>query len=191
MTRSFLAFGLCLAIVPAAWGQRQPGDPIKLTVQPAKASARPLKYAFRFEMIAQKSGNAVDDYKAAAKLYKEARGSEGNAFETQLDEWLDSDLKDFPVKEVEEFLRKNKAILPLLETAGRRDQCDWGHRQGLRKQGFNLAIPEMQDMRYLIRVVAHAWCKASSTKRFKTCGSVSSWPNTPANRRSLSARWSR
>ena len=59
MKRSFLALGLCLAFAPVALAQRQPGDPIKLTVEPAKASARPLKYAFAFEIIALKTGNAA------------------------------------------------------------------------------------------------------------------------------------
>jgi hypothetical protein len=154
MKRSFLALGLCLAFAPAAAAQRQPGDPIKLTVEPAKGSARPLKYGFRFDLVSQKSGNAVDDYKAAIKLLKDARGSEGSAFDMQLDEWLDADLNDFRVKEVEEFFKTNKDLLPLLESAARRDQCDWGHREGLRKQGFMLAIPEIQEMRSFIRIVA-------------------------------------
>ncbi len=154
MKRSFLAIGLCLAFAPVASAQRQPGDPIKLTVEPAKASARPLKYAFAFEILALKTGNAADDYKAAGKLYKDARGSEGSAYEDQFEAWLNGDLKDFPTKEVEAFFTTNKAIMPLVEAGGRRELCDWGHREKLRKQGFNLTIPEIQEMRYLIRVVA-------------------------------------
>jgi hypothetical protein len=154
MRRFYLAFGVCLFAVSVASAQRQPGDPIKIEAAPAKASARPLKYAFRFELVQQQSGNAATDYKEAAKLYKEAKGNEGNDFETNLDGWLDIDLKDFPVKEVEEFFKKNKGIQPVLETAARRDLCDWGHREGLRKRGFNLTIPEIQDMRGMIRMVA-------------------------------------
>jgi len=154
MRRFFLAFGVCLLAASVASAQRQPGDPIKLEVAPAKASARPMKYAFQYDMVLQKSGNAATDYKEVGKIYKAARSTEGNEFENQLDAWLDCDLKDFPVKDVEAFFKKNKEIMPALEKAARRDQCDWGHREGLRKQGFNLTIPEIQDMRGLIRVVA-------------------------------------
>ncbi len=154
MKRSILALGLCLAIVPVAAAQPKPGDPIKLEVSPAKAAARPLRYAFEFPLVEQQAGNAADDYKEAARLYKEARGNEGNGFEQQLDDWQTGELKEFPVKEVAAFFQKNKAILPLLEKAGRREQCDWGHRDGLRKRGFMLTIEEIQQMRGLIRVVA-------------------------------------
>jgi hypothetical protein len=153
MTRFCLALGLCLALVPAALAQSKPGDPIKLTVSPAKAPARLLKYRLQFEQFEQHDGNAATDYKEAARLYKEARG-DGNDFNQQIDDWLAGELKDFPVKEVEEFFQKHKEIMPLLEKAARRDVCDWGHREGLRKQGINLAIPELQEMRGLIRVVA-------------------------------------
>jgi hypothetical protein len=153
MARSILAVALCLACVPAALAQRQPGDPIKLTVEPAKAPARPLKYAFSFELVAQTSGNAATDYKEAGKLFREAVSSTGTPSE-QIDAWLDADLKDFAVKEVEEFFKKHPDILLLLEKAARREQCDWGHREGLRKKGINLAIPELQDMRGLVRLVA-------------------------------------
>jgi hypothetical protein len=153
MTRSILALVLCLAFVPAALAQKQPGEPIKLTVEPAKMPARPLRYAFHFELVAQKSGNAAPDYKEAGKLYREAVGASGTPGE-QIDAWLNADLKDFPAKDVEEFFTKNKAILPLVEKAARREQCDWGHADGLRKLGINLTIPEIQDMRGLIRMVA-------------------------------------
>jgi hypothetical protein len=153
MTRSILAFALCLALAPPALAQRQPGDPIRLTVEPAKAPARPLKYAFQFELVAQKSGNAATDYKEAGKLYGDTVNSTGTSGE-QIDAWVDSALKDFPVKDVEEFFKKNKDILLHLETGARREQCDWGHREGLAKRGINLTIPEIQDMRGLVRVVA-------------------------------------
>jgi len=154
MTRSFLAFGLCLAFVAAALAQSKPGDPIKLTVSPAKAPDRLLRYQFQFEVSSQHDGNAATDYKEAGRLCKEARGNEGMDFDRQLDDWLTGDLQDFPVKEAEAFFQKYKEIMPLLEKAARRGECDWGHREGLRKQGFNLAIPEIQEMRGLIRVVA-------------------------------------
>jgi hypothetical protein len=152
MTRSIPALALCLALLPTALAQRQPGDPIKLTVEPAKMPARPLRYVFHFELVSQTAGNAAADYKEAGKLFRDAVNNTGTPSE-QLDAWLDADLKDFPVKDVEEFFQKHKDILPLLEKAARRDQCDWGHREGLRTRGINLAIPELQDMRGLIRLV--------------------------------------
>ncbi|HEV8060291.1 MAG TPA: hypothetical protein VGP68_10480, partial [Gemmataceae bacterium] len=154
MTRSFLAFGLCLALVPDAIAQSKPGDPIRLTVSPAKPPQRPLQYRFTFEEVAKRSGNAATDYMEARRLYREARGSEGSAIDVQLDAWLDGDLKDFPVREAKEFFQTYKEVFALLEKAARCDHCDWGHREGLRKQGYNLAIPEIQDMRSLIRMVA-------------------------------------
>jgi hypothetical protein len=154
MRRFFLAFGVCLLAASVASAQRQPGDPIKLEVSPAKASARPLRYAFGYEMVQQKSGNAATEYKEVAKIYKDAKKSEGQAFEEQLDAWMEGDLKDFPIKDVEAFFKKNKEFMPALEKAARRDQCDWGHREGLRQKGFFLLLPEIQDMRGLIRVVA-------------------------------------
>src|SRR5260370_21581613 len=129
MTRSILALVLCLVVVPAALAQRQPGDPIKLSVEAAKAPARPLKYAFQFELVALRSGNAATDYKEAGKLFREAVGNTGTPSE-QIDAWLDAELKDFPVKDVEEFFTKHTEILPLLEKAARREPCDQGHRTG-------------------------------------------------------------
>jgi hypothetical protein len=153
MTRFYQALGLCLAIAPAVVAQQKPGDPIQLTLSPAKAAVRPLQFRFQFEEVARRAGNAADDYMEARKVYKDARSGD-TAFDAQIDTWLEGDLNDFPVKEAEEFFDKHKDILPLLEKAGRCDHCDWGHRDGLRKQGFNLTIPEIQDMRGLIRVVA-------------------------------------
>jgi len=83
MTRCCLAVMLCLAFAPAALAQGKPGDPIKLTVTPAKAPARLLKYQFQFELSGQHEGNAATDYKEAGRLYKEARGSEAEAFGSQ------------------------------------------------------------------------------------------------------------
>src|SRR5260370_7674205 len=153
MTRSLLSVGLCLVLVPAAVAQGKPGDPIKLTVAGAKAPARLLKYQFQFEQSFQHEGNAAADYKEAGRLFKEA-GGDGNEFSQQIDDWLTGDLKDFAVKDVEEFFQKNKEIMALVDKAARRDQCDWGHREGLRKQGINFAVPELQHMRGLIRLAA-------------------------------------
>jgi hypothetical protein len=115
MIRFFLAPALCLALVPAALAQSKPGDPIRLTVSPAKVTLRPLQYRFQFEEVAKRSGNAATDYKEAGRLYRAARGSEGVAFETQQDVWLEGDLKDLPIKEVEQFSSsgKSSALRPL------------------------------------------------------------------------------
>jgi hypothetical protein len=154
MIRSLLAILLCLALTSAVFAQSKPGDPIRLTVSPARPPQRPLRYRFTFEEVAKRSGNAATDYLEARRLYNEARGSEGQAFESQLDGWLEGDLKDFPEKEAEEYFQKHKEIWAVLEKAARCDHCDWGHRDGLRKQGFMLAIPEIQTMRNLIRMAA-------------------------------------
>jgi hypothetical protein len=113
-----------------------------------------LQYRFAFEEVAKRSGNAATDYQEARRIYREARGSEAAAIDSQLDSWLEGDLKDFPQKEAEEFFQTYKEVYALLEKAARCDHCDWGHREALRKQGFNLAIPEIQDMRNFIRLVA-------------------------------------
>jgi hypothetical protein len=154
MIRFLVPLAVCLALAPTALAQQKPGDPIRLTVSPAKPPVRPLQYRFTFEEVAKRTGNAATDYKEAGRLYREARGSEGVAFETQQDVWLEGDLKDLPIKEVEQFFETNKEIWPLLEKAARCDRCDWGHREGLRKQGFSFTIPEIQDMRDLVRLVA-------------------------------------
>jgi hypothetical protein len=154
MTRSLLGLGLCLALASTALAQSKPGDPIRLTVSPAKVTLRPLRYRFQFEEVSKRSGNAAEGYKEASQLYREAGKAEGASYDTEMDAFLEGDLQDFPVKEVEEFFKKHKEILPLVEKAARCDHCDWGHREGLRKQGFNLTIPEIQEMRALIRLVA-------------------------------------
>jgi hypothetical protein len=154
MMRVLLALVLCLALVPATNAQQKPGDPIRLTVSPAKPPVRPLQYRFAFEEVAKRAGNAATEYKEAGRLYRAARGSEGAEFETQQDAWLQGDLKDLPIKEIDAFFETNKEILPLLEKAARCDRCDWGHREAILKQGIALLIPEVQDMRYLIRMVA-------------------------------------
>ncbi len=154
MIRILLALTLYLVIVPVSVAQQKSGDPIRLTVSAARPSVRPLQYRFAVEEVAKRSGNAATEYKEAGRLYRAARGNEGQAFETQQDAWLEGDLKDLPIKEIDQFFEANKEILPLLEKAARCDRCDWGHREAILKQGINLLIPEIQDMRNLIRMVA-------------------------------------
>ena len=82
MIRFLVPLAVCLALAPTALAQQKPGDPIRLTVSPAKPPVRPLQYRFAFEEVAKRTGNAATDYKEAGRLYREARGSEGVAFET-------------------------------------------------------------------------------------------------------------
>ncbi len=163
MMRSLLAIALSLALASAACAQSKPGDPIRLTVSPARPPQRPLQYRFAFDEVAKRSGNAATDYLEARRIYRELRGSEGPAIDSQLDSWMEGDLKDFPQKEAEEFFQKYKNVYALLEKAARCDHCDWGHREPLRKQGFNLAIPEIAEMRSFIRMVA-AHCRMNLAK---------------------------
>ncbi len=147
------ALPVCAALLalslPARAGEQPAANEtvIRLKVPPAPAPKPALRFQLLPEMSEQEPGNAVLGYLKSV--------AEQNVFLAEGDKhekWLEMPLKDFPVKEVRAAgFGKDSSLFQRVDAAARLDHADWQTMLPLRKQGYRLLIPEVQQMRALAR----------------------------------------
>jgi hypothetical protein len=145
--RSAVILGL-LAAAPAARAQA-PG-PVRLTLHPATTSSPVLRYRLLPDLVEQKPGNAAELYKKAVPLLNKVAGDD----DIQFEEWLKLPLDQLPCADVRRLLGEHKEGLDLVEQGARRETCDWGLTERLRKDGIGALLPEIQPMRTAARLLA-------------------------------------
>jgi hypothetical protein len=146
MARSWLA--VLLVLLPAA-GR---AETIPLLLQPAAAPVPALKYQLLPELRIQKADNAGPIYLAAQKAMKKIADRMND--NEVLSRWCGLPPERLIKDNVRAMLEPYREVLDLVEQASRCETCDFGLSDRLRKNGFNTAIQEFQDMRPLANLLA-------------------------------------
>jgi hypothetical protein len=149
MPRTFAA--CCLALLAAAPPALAQGrEPVRLTLHPMAPSPPVLRYRLLPELLEQTPGNAADLYQKAVPLLKELPPDH----EERLGEWEKLPPQELPREEVRRVLGAYGEALGLVEKGARREYCDWGLTERLRKEGIGALLPELGPMRTAARLLA-------------------------------------
>src|SRR5581483_3512345 len=166
MNPRFLVLAFAAAAIPVAGRAQSPPEPPRPTVIVIRPSAEPVP-ALNYRLVTPKAdmvpGNAAVFYHRAILMLSEAlqsaqrreqpQGAPRNtpSFDLVFD-WLSMPIADFPREKAREFLGHYANVLRELELGALRSTCDWEF--DLRDEGFELLVPEIQQMRLLHRLVA-------------------------------------
>jgi hypothetical protein len=166
---------VCLVALAAAIGptsapepaeQRpDPAKPTVITVRPAAAPVPALRYQLMPERRDFVAGNAAVFYHRATELLLNRRqenqpdaqpAAHGQprprSIEQEIADWVTVPSGEVPLDQARRRLDDFKNVLHEVELGAWRQSCDWQYDH--RDEGFNLLIPEVQEMRSLCRVVA-------------------------------------
>ncbi len=137
---------LIAALVAASTASAQtPGiEPTKLTLSPEPAPSPALKYLLLPELKDQTPGNAALEYYRAFSPEWWGVLRQQKMRET-VDKALQTPLEDLPRKELD-WLKTNH-MLRQVDVAARREYVDWGMGERLRREGYNLLLPDIQSLR--------------------------------------------
>ncbi len=164
MIRSSAALaGLAAALViaPAAFAQpkSEAARPAPFMLRPAKAPVPALKYELLTDRSALVPGNAAVFYHRAIEIHQETdrarRPGEAKndpaTDEQALAGWLSGPLHSIPHERAGQMLDRYRMVLFEIKLAVQRRTCDW--ELDSRTEGVDLLIPEIQNMRAIVRLV--------------------------------------
>ncbi len=144
----------CLGIVTAAglvWGQPPPVEPpTKVLIRPQKEPVPALRYLLLPDVTELHPGNAALNYHRAMLMYRQIRTKPQDA--NDIYDWAQKPLKDLPKQAVQNVLTRYHNVLHEADLGARSATIDWGLE--FRREGFDLLLPEVQEMRALIQLVA-------------------------------------
>ena len=162
-TRVYLA--LAWALLPAAASaqpQPPPTPPTLIVIRPALPPVPALKYRIVPEGRTLVPGNAAVFYHRAIQMFLTRRQSALAYAQAQKESpppgddatssWVYGPLRDIPRDQARAQVQAYTSVLNEVELGAMRKVCDWEF--DLRKEGFSLLIPEIQEMRALGRLVA-------------------------------------
>jgi hypothetical protein len=145
--------------------QREPPAPTEITIRPAKAPVPALKYRLLPEARDQVPGNAAVFYHRAIEMILESRGYEQlqsakvkpspsapRSDDQTVFGWVSGPLRDIPRDEARQALERFRQALHEVELGALRRDCDWELDRP--DAGYDLRIPEIQQVRALGRLVA-------------------------------------
>jgi hypothetical protein len=139
---------VCLLAAPAAAPEAVP--PRRLTLTPAPATSPALKYRLLPDTVEQRAGNAAPHYARAAAVMRTKLSPDDLPFLAQT---LDLPPDRLPVAGMRKVLAAAEEALAEAECGARCDTCDWGLTERVRKDGINVVIPELGEMRNLTTLV--------------------------------------
>lgn len=140
-----LRFGLVILAVATTASAQTPGiEPTKLIVSPAPAPSPSLKYLLLPELKDQTPGNAALEYYRAFSPEWWGFLRQQKMIEAA-DKALQTPLKDLPRKELAWI--QTSHMLRQVDIAARREYVDWGMAERLRREGYNLLLPDVQSLR--------------------------------------------
>jgi hypothetical protein len=145
---------IALALAGTALAEVPEGQAVRLEVSPAHPSEPALRYALLPDVGDLRPGNAADHYRKAFAAHREFAGRAGEGWAGQADRWLETPPADVPRKEVRALLNAAGPVFAGLEAGARREHCDWGHAELLRKEGIRARLAEIQECRGLARLAA-------------------------------------
>jgi hypothetical protein len=147
MTRGVAVCWLALVGVPALGADL---EPTRLSLGPAELPSPVLRYRLLPDLVSQEPGNAADIYQKALPLLQRLGGGDAE----QLGAWQEMPLDQLPRDEVRGVLGEYREALALVDRAARREYCDWGVAERLRKQGIGALLPEVQPLRQAALLLA-------------------------------------
>ena len=145
----------------SVWPQEASQSSISIVLRPAAEPIPALKYRLLPERHSLVPGNAAVLYHRAIEMLDKAAGWERRradpakfvATEEQASgAWINGPLESIPVDQARERLDTYRNALIEARLGARRQTCDWEF--DLRSEGTELLLPEIQNMRSLIRLVA-------------------------------------
>jgi hypothetical protein len=158
------AVALALGVwATAATAQPPAPPPTEITLRPAGEPVPALKYRLLPDRRALVPGNAAVFYHRALEFSADIRGrrliqrSTANkppvkSVEEQVASWVSGPIGQIPREEARQQLAHFENALKEVELGATRSYCDWEF--DLRKEGFSLLLPEIQEMRTIARLVA-------------------------------------
>jgi hypothetical protein len=167
MIRPLVASALLFAcfMTGISRAQREPPAPTEITIRPAKAPVPALKYRLLPESRDQVPGNAAVFYHRAIEMILESRGYEHiqstkvkpspkapRSDDQTIFGWVSGPLRNIPRDEARQALERFRAALHEVELGALRRNCDWELDRP--DAGFDLRLPEIQQVRALGRLVA-------------------------------------
>jgi hypothetical protein len=166
MIRVFSVCAALLTLAPWCHAQEPTETVIRLTVTPAAAPKPALRYQLLPEMSELSPGNAIQGY---LKCFME----QNNFFHhkesvEKREQWLELPLKDLPLKEMHQFgYGKGNGPCRMADQAARLESADWQTLLPMRKEGVNLLIPEVQQLRMLAAALRVRWRLEIAEGRFE------------------------
>jgi hypothetical protein len=145
-----LCFFLLLASASPAAAQT-PGEPIRLTIHPAPLPSPALKYQLLPRPEDWVPGNAVLHYYRAFAPDWNGWQRQPEIFE-RMDRAMSSSLQELPRKDFAWLLTSKQ--LGELDLAARCTYADWDFTERLKKEGYNLLLPDVQGFRQFANLLA-------------------------------------
>jgi len=151
-----LAFFLVLLAGVALSQEQPPASPktnpvpiIKLKIHPKDEPSPALRYTLFPDTRELVHGNAAQAYYRAFNPDWISFMNNKEFTENQ-DKWLNG-----PLSELDESkIRFSSGMLDQIHEATRKSYCDWDMYAKLRKDGFNMLLPDLQAMRHISRALA-------------------------------------
>jgi hypothetical protein len=121
---------------------------IRLEIDPAPAPSPALRYLLLPELKEMKPGNPIFNY-FKCSMEQESFLFDKEAFERR-ERLLAMPLKELPAQDLQEY---GRSVLIQADRAARLDKPDWQILEKLKTDGFNLLLPDVQQMRALARAL--------------------------------------
>lgn len=140
----------CLASLTTGAEDRTttPETLIRLEVQPATASTPALRYMLLPDLNEMSPGNPIYHYTKCCMEHQGFLFDKG-AFDRR-EQLLTMPLKELPVRDIQDY---GRSVLMQADRAARMDKPDWQILEQLSIHGFNLLLPDIQQMRALARAL--------------------------------------
>jgi hypothetical protein len=152
MTRLRASAAFLLVLALGSRSAAQPGQLLRLSIEPADAPKPGLKYRLLPDPRELVPGNAAVLYNRALASFYENPALLKDIKEAHWDEWLAAPLANFPKEEVSRGVGMTRHLVAEIEQAALRKECDW--QLGNRPEGVALLLPEVQGFRRVGVVLA-------------------------------------
>jgi hypothetical protein len=121
---------------------------IRLTLHPAAAPRPALKYRLLPELLEMKAGNPIQGYMKCMMEQRKFFFDEEAIRRREM-------LLAMPLKELnaQELKEDGQYVLALADAAARLDNPDWQTLERLKSEGYNLLLPEVQQIRSVVRAL--------------------------------------
>jgi hypothetical protein len=156
-----VALAILFTVDAPAWPQGVAEPSVPILLRPAAEPVPALKYRLLPERHSLIPGNAAVFYHRAIEMLDQAeqrarRGTEPAKFaateEQAAGAWITGPLESIPLDQARPRLENYRNALVEARLGARRQTCNWEF--DLRSEGIELQLPEIQNMRALLRLVA-------------------------------------
>ncbi len=150
MIRRFILAAIALLVAWSPLAADDNLDVVKLTVTPAGPPRPLLRYRFSPEARQLAEGNAAAMYyRAIVVLQQDDRDRKQRQ---NIYDWLELPAAELPLDEARRTMSSFRGVLEEARLAARRKRVEWD--LPLKEQGVATLLPEIQEMRELVRLLA-------------------------------------